>query len=293
MIKWSMNYIEHCPTTPTKFGDDPWYLVTSKLTDKGEFRRNQNCQGSHAYLGVETLTRYYAYSGDEEAIKCVRLILDRVLYYHTPRGLGLAQRPPHPRQHPRRRIHRRLQRAGQDVRGGRGVHQVLQADRRGEVSEGGPRNRQDHRRPRGRRRCQDFAAAVPRRPSKDGKVLDPYTAHMVAPVPSFDEMIRLGEPGNGVYRAKRDLLWKWVLTYPVKNNRWSGFYEDVVQPNKDELRTSKAPWRPRGSCCGIRNWTRITAARARLAGLGQEPVRQDQATTAPRASASKTTASWK
>ena len=31
VIKWSMNYIKRCPTTPTKFGDDPWYLVTSKL----------------------------------------------------------------------------------------------------------------------------------------------------------------------------------------------------------------------------------------------------------------------
>ena len=69
VIKWSMNYIKHCPTTPTKFGDDPWYLVTSKLTAKAEFIRNQNCQGSHAYWGVETLTRYYAYSGDAEAIK--------------------------------------------------------------------------------------------------------------------------------------------------------------------------------------------------------------------------------
>jgi hypothetical protein len=38
VIKWSMNYIERCPTVRTKFGDDPWYLVTSKLTDKGVLR---------------------------------------------------------------------------------------------------------------------------------------------------------------------------------------------------------------------------------------------------------------
>ena len=35
-------------------------------------------------MSVETLIRYYPYSGDEELIKCVRLILDRILYYHTP-----------------------------------------------------------------------------------------------------------------------------------------------------------------------------------------------------------------
>jgi hypothetical protein len=37
-------------------------------------------------------------------------------------------------------------------------------------------------------------------------VLDPYTAHMVAAVLFFDELVRLGETANGVYQARRDLL---------------------------------------------------------------------------------------
>jgi len=64
VLKWSMNFIKRCPTVPTKFGDDPWYLVTSKLSAQGEFMRNQNCQASHAYWAMETLARYYAYTGD-------------------------------------------------------------------------------------------------------------------------------------------------------------------------------------------------------------------------------------
>jgi hypothetical protein len=31
---------------------------------------------------------------------------------------------------------------------------------------------------------------------------------MVSAVLLFDEMIRLGESGDGVYQSKRDLLWK-------------------------------------------------------------------------------------
>ena len=61
----------------------------------------------------------------------------------------------------------------------------------------------------------------------NGKVLDAYTAHMVAPVLLLTEMIDLGEDGGGVYESSRDTLWKWVSKYPVKNNGWTGFYEDV------------------------------------------------------------------
>jgi hypothetical protein len=35
VLRWSMNFIKSCPTVATRFGNDPWYLVTSKLTDEG------------------------------------------------------------------------------------------------------------------------------------------------------------------------------------------------------------------------------------------------------------------
>ena len=55
IIRWSMNFIKNCPTTQTKFGDDPWYLVTAKYNEDGAYLTKQNNQGSNVYWGVETL----------------------------------------------------------------------------------------------------------------------------------------------------------------------------------------------------------------------------------------------
>jgi hypothetical protein len=226
VIKWSMNYITHCPTTHTKFGDDPWYLVTSKLTEKAEFMRNQNCQGSHAYWSVETLMRYYPNSGDEEAIKCVRLILDRILYYHTPSDWGWPNVPRTQDNSPDGEYtddagepdkmcmvgvayikFYKFTGEGKYLAAARGIARTIASH----VVEGDSKT-----------------SPLPFRVNlQSGKIIYPYTAHMVAPVVFFDELLRLGQTGGGVYQAKRNHLWKWVLTYPVHNNQWSGYYEDI------------------------------------------------------------------
>jgi hypothetical protein len=226
VIKWSMNYIERCPTVRTKFGDDPWCLVTSKLTDKAEFMRNQNCQGSHAYWGVETVTRYYAYTGDEVAIKCIRPNLDRILYYHTPPDWAWPSVP-------------RTQDNSPD---GEYTDDTSDVDKICMVGAAyvkfykltGEKKYLEAARAIAKTIASHVAkgdakvSPLPFRVNlKDGKVLYPYTAHMVAPVILFDGMIRLGETGSGVSPSNRDLLWRWVLTYPVKNNGWYGYYEDI------------------------------------------------------------------
>ena len=231
VLKRSMNYIERCPTVATAFGSDPWYLVTSKLTDKGEFMRNQNCQGSHAYWGTETLTKYYAYSGDEEAIRSVRLIIDRVLYYQTPSDWAWPNVPRTQDNSPDGEYTDGTGEAdkialvgvayinfykltGEEnyLRAARGIAQTLASH----VAEGDAQK-----------------SPLPFRISlKDGKVLNAYTSHMVAPVLFFDEMIRLGERGNGDYQAKRDLIWKWIVEFPLRNHAWTGYYEDVGSETK-------------------------------------------------------------
>lgn len=65
IILWSMNFIKKCPLTKTKFGDDPWFLVTAKYNEDGTLLLKQNNPGSNVYWGVETLKKYYAYTGDE------------------------------------------------------------------------------------------------------------------------------------------------------------------------------------------------------------------------------------
>jgi hypothetical protein len=60
-----------------------------------------------------------------------------------------------------------------------------------------------------------------------GAVIDNYTANMIPHVMFFDTLIALGAGDRDDLTAKRDLIWNWILEYPVKNNHWSGYYEDV------------------------------------------------------------------
>jgi len=226
VIKQSMNFIKGCPTTPTKHGGDPWYLVTSKLTKDGKFVANQNCQGSHAYWAVETLFRYYAYSGDAGAIKPVRLILDRVLMYHTPADWAWPNVPRTQDNSPDGEYtdetsepdkmcivavayikFYKLTGEEKYLNAARGIAKTVAAH----VGEG----------------TADKSPVPFRVNLKNGAVVDDYTSHMISAVLMFDELIRLGETGDGVYVAKRDHLWKWILKYPLVNTLWTGYYEDV------------------------------------------------------------------
>jgi len=226
VLRWSMNFIKHCPTTPTCFGDDPWYLVTSKLTNTGQFMRNQNCQGSHAYWGTETLTKYYAYSGDTEAIRSVQSIIDRVLHYHTPADWAWPNVPRTQDNTPNGEYTDETSESdkiclvgvayikfykltGEEkyLNAARGIAEtIIRQVRQGDAE----------------RSPLPFRVNL-----KNGTVTDAYTANMVAPVLFLDELIRLGEPGQPEYQANRDLIWQWILEYPLRNNAWTGFYEDV------------------------------------------------------------------
>lgn len=226
VIVRSMNYIRSCPTVPTKFGADPWYLVTSKMTADAKFKRNQNCQGSHAYWGVETLVRYYAYSGDEDALRPIRLILDRVLDYHTPSDWNWSNVP-------------RTQDNSPD---GEYTDEVGEPDKMAMVGVAdlkffkltGDKKYLDAARAIAKVIARRVTAGdatnspLPFRVNmKTGQILDPYTSHMIAPVLLFQEMIPLDAAESGLYRSKRDLIWQWIVEFPLKNHEWSGYYEDV------------------------------------------------------------------
>ncbi len=66
-----------------------------------------------------------------------------------------------------------------------------------------------------------------------GAVRDEYSAHTVAPIELFDELIRLGLGNTAGYQAARNTAWTWTLTYPYQNGHWDGYFEDI--PNKTTL----------------------------------------------------------
>jgi hypothetical protein len=54
-------------------------------------------------------------------------------------------------------------------------------------------------------------------------------AQMILAIQLFDELIenKFTTIDKNELKNKRELLWKWILDYPMKNNLWSGYYEDV------------------------------------------------------------------
>jgi len=63
---------------------------------------------------------------------------------------------------------------------------------------------------------------------KDGKGMFPYSANVVEPVMLFDELIRLKLGDTTGYERVRAGAWDWLMKYPLKNNVWVGYFEDVT-----------------------------------------------------------------
>jgi hypothetical protein len=63
--------------------------------------------------------------------------------------------------------------------------------------------------------------------AQTGTVLNPYTADVIRPVQLFDELIKLqaGTPAN--YVQARTTAWAWLMTYPMQNNVWANYFEDI------------------------------------------------------------------
>ena len=67
--------------------------------------------------------------------------------------------------------------------------------------------------------------------ARDGKVrvpgMGPYSANVVEPVMLFDELMRLKQGDVDGYKRTREGAWAWLHKYPMKNNVWAGYFEDV------------------------------------------------------------------
>jgi hypothetical protein len=62
----------------------------------------------------------------------------------------------------------------------------------------------------------------------EGKPMGPYSANVIEPIMLFDELIRLQQGDVAAYTSTREKAWTWFKTYPLTNNVWVGYFEDVV-----------------------------------------------------------------
>jgi hypothetical protein len=67
--------------------------------------------------------------------------------------------------------------------------------------------------------------------ARDGRVegpgMGPYSANVLGPITLFDELIRLKEGDVARYAKVRQAAWQWLADFPLKNNVWVGYFEDV------------------------------------------------------------------
>src|ERR1700678_975410 len=68
--------------------------------------------------------------------------------------------------------------------------------------------------------------------ARDGRIdkgtgMFPYSANVVEPIMLFDELIRLNQGNVAAYRPVREGAWAWLMKYPMQNNVWVGYFEDV------------------------------------------------------------------
>jgi hypothetical protein len=68
--------------------------------------------------------------------------------------------------------------------------------------------------------------------ARDGRIegapMGPYSANVIEPIMLFDELLRLHQGDVAGYARIRQGAWQWFQTYPLTNNVWVGYFEDVV-----------------------------------------------------------------
>jgi hypothetical protein len=72
-------------------------------------------------------------------------------------------------------------------------------------------------------------------------IIAEYTANMLPAIRLFDELARIGKSEAGFTEA-RQKAWDWLIAYPVKNEAWSGYFEDI--PTADSTTANLTQYMP-------------------------------------------------
>jgi hypothetical protein len=231
-VVWlAMDFIRRCPVEPRS--GLPWYLVYSCFwTDP--LRPTvwpDNPAGKFA-MAAETLVRYYGYSGETWFIEVVRRMLDRLFAYSTPSSYAWPG-VPYASAEPVFGVYFGAKADG---------HYVTEPDKIAQAALGtlsfykltNEATYLDQA-----RHCANVLAAQieagdethspwPFRVDvRTGTVVEAYTSHMIPAIRLFDELIDLGMDKESEYRHARETAWDWLQRFPMQNNCWKGYFEDI------------------------------------------------------------------
>ncbi|HZV33426.1 MAG TPA: hypothetical protein VFB72_02530 [Verrucomicrobiae bacterium] len=233
------DFLEHKVPTDPKTGLKI-YLINAVFDAKT--LQGVNWQGNPASTFgqfVDSLIAWYPYSGDEEAVAVVRSMLDHQIEHgSTPAGWDWPNVPFPTNDKNDPDYGRNIRGMPRDFYGG------IETDKVGELGIGycllyeltGEQKYLD-----AAIHCADALASHVRAGdethtpwpfrlnAKDGTVIngEEYGGMIVAPVRLFSELIRLHQGDVEKYTHARKLAWDWILKFPMRNNRWIGYFEDV------------------------------------------------------------------
>jgi hypothetical protein len=60
-----------------------------------------------------------------------------------------------------------------------------------------------------------------------GAIVENYCSNMIGPISLLDGLIATGLGDTAFYRTTRNAAWTWMMTFPMVNNVWSQYFEDV------------------------------------------------------------------
>ncbi len=243
LLVWSMNFLIDGPKVETPDGVLPGYLATASyekwamvfpevLTEDGIWRGNMipNNQGSNVYFAMKLFRYYYPYTGDLRALVPVKNILDRMLMFLTPDdwawpGMVRTQDNDNPdgiwldeRLEPDKAAMTGIAFMDYAKYTGEEKYQAMAEH----IAELLLKNIKDG---------SEKESPLPFRVNmRTGETEDAYTADMIFVVEFFDKILACDTTlDKAQVKAKRDLVFNWIMENPVKTGLWSGYFEDVPE----------------------------------------------------------------
>ncbi len=253
VMRLGWDFLEHKVPNDTRHGSGlKIYLINAVFDAKT--LQGANWQGNPASTFgqfVDAVAAWDPYSGDEEALRVVREMLDHQLAHGTtPADWEWAGVPFATNCDDQPDYGRCIRGAPLEFYGG------IETDKLGELGIGyalfyemtGDRKYLD-----AAIRCADALARHVRAGDADhtpwpfrvyaktGEVIngEEYGGMIVAPVRLLSELIRLRAGDVARYEKARDMAWKWIMDYPLNSgsrawDKWSGYFEDV-QKNTENV----------------------------------------------------------
>ena len=241
LLVWSMNFIIDGPQFEMPEGRLPGYIVTSSygtyraaypdvLTEDGLYhdRRVVNNQGSNAYFAMKLFRYYYPYTGDIRALVPVKDFLDRMLMFPTPDdwawpGMVRTQDNDDPDGI---YLDERIE---TDKAAMVGVAYMDFATYTGDEKYKAMADHIAGLLLKNIKEGSERQSPLPFRVNmRTGEAEDAYTSDMIFVVEFFDKILAADTSlDKAEVKAKRDLVFNWVMEYPVKNGLWSGYFEDI------------------------------------------------------------------